>query len=66
VNRWVYIVDESISLGKERILLVLGVRLRDLNFTDCLDLAYTQVLSLEVASIWESTNIALILKGLTQ
>lgn len=63
---WVYFVDESISIGKERILLVLGVPVKSLNFKESLCLKSVQVLSIEVAKSWKGEEIAVVLEKLRE
>lgn len=63
-GEWVYFVDESISLGKERILLVLGIPVNRLDFKKSLSLDSMRVLSIELSKSWKGQDIAAVLSKL--
>lgn len=63
-GKWIYFVDESISLGKERILLVLGVPVEHLRFEESLSLRSVRVLSVELAKSWKGADIVTVLEKL--
>lgn len=65
-QEWVYFVDESISLGKERILLVLGIPVNRLDFKESLSLDSMRVLSIELAKSWKGDAIASVLSKLQE
>ena len=65
-GEWVYFVDESISLGKERILLVLGIPVNRLDFKKSLSLDSMRVLSIELSKSWKGQDIAAVLSKLRE
>jgi len=54
---WVLLIDESVSIGQERMLLLLGVRLDQYAFQEALKFEDTVVLSLGVKSSWKHADI---------
>lgn len=62
--KWVYWIDESIHVGNDKILLVLGCAEKDLDFKTSLDLSKLRVLHMEISSQWKGEQIATILEGL--
>lgn len=58
VGRWVLIVDESVAIGQERLMLLLGVRLECYDFAHALGFDDTIVLSLGVKKSWKHTDIS--------
>jgi hypothetical protein len=59
---WLLLIDESISLGNEKILLVLGVPLSKVCFEKALDLSDLQVLAMEVSKTWTGEAIDAVLQ----
>ena len=55
---WALIVDESVFLGGEKILLVLGIRLDSWGFERCLDISSTCVLHISTSQSWSGKEIA--------
>ncbi|MFP5042834.1 hypothetical protein [Parasediminibacterium sp. JCM 36343] len=54
---WCLLVDESVSIGRERLLLILGVPLGGWGFSRPLSQQDTRVLYVGVAESWKSTAI---------
>ena len=57
-EKWVLWVDESVLLGQERVLLILGCPESTLDFKTPLRQASVQVLSVSVQSSWKGAEIA--------
>jgi len=57
-GKWCLIVDESISLGGQKILLILGLRLEDYDLSLPLCFSDVRVLSVELSSSWPAHRIA--------
>lgn len=56
-SKWVYIVDESLSIGNQKILLILGVDLSTKNFAEAITMQDTRVLHVEVSTQWKAFEI---------
>lgn len=63
-GKYALIVDESVSIGQEKLLLVLGVPLDNWTFTHTLSHKDVQVLHISMATSWKADAIATILKDL--
>lgn len=63
-EKWLYWLDESIHLGNEKILLILGVPEKDLDFQRGVSLSQLRILHMEVSSQWTGEKIAAILEKL--
>lgn len=61
---WVLIVDESIGLNREKILLVLGVQVEDLPKKESLSLDKLTVIRLEIHRKWKVDEITDLLEGI--
>lgn len=61
---WVIILDESISIGQQKLLLVLGVELTKYSFGKALSFEDMQVLYLGIGSSWTGALISEQMKGL--
>jgi len=59
---WLVLIDESISLGNEKILLVLGIPLSKVSFEKALNLADLRVLAMEISKTWTGKDINLVLQ----
>lgn len=59
---WLVLIDESISLGNEKILLVLGIPLSKVSFEKALNLADLRVLGMEISKTWTGKDINLVLQ----
>lgn len=65
-QEWAIILDESISIGKQKLLVILGLELSDYNFGQALSLSEVKVLSLRLSDSWKSEEIQEELVKLTQ
>lgn len=63
-EKWLYWIDESIHIGNEKILLVLGLPEKKLDFQRALSLPQMRVLYMEVATQWTGEQIAEVLQNL--
>ena len=63
-SRWAVIMDESISIGAQKLLLILGVNLPTYSFGGALTFQDVQVLDLSVGTCWTSDLIQKRLRGL--
>jgi len=54
---WVVILDESIAFGNEKLLVVLGIRGRDIDYTKALQYQDLECLSLKISSSWKAEDI---------
>ncbi len=61
---YVLIIDESFNVGRQSLLLVLGVKLSAYNFSGSLTMQDVDVLSIEVKKSWKSTDISQEIKRL--
>jgi hypothetical protein len=58
---WLLLIDESISLGNEKILLVLGMPLSKVSFEKALQVSDLRVLAMEISKTWTGESIAEVL-----
>lgn len=65
VTDWCLIIDESVSIGRERLLLVLGVPLKDWAFNRPLTHADVTVVKVAVSESWKSGDIQKIIGEIT-
>lgn len=65
-DRWAVIVDESVAVGQERLLVVLGVPLQQAPLPSALTHKDVKVLFLSVAASWKGTQIAEKLKAVAE
>jgi hypothetical protein len=65
-DNWCIIIDESVSIGKERLLLILGVPLSDWKFDKPLSHADTRVLYVGISESWKGDAIEKILVALSK
>lgn len=65
-QQWLYWVDESIHLGSEKILLVLGMAQQELDFTQPLSLSKLRVLHMQISEHWKGEQIGAVLQELNQ
>lgn len=56
-QEWVFIIDESISMGSEKILLILGLPINEWNFSRSLRKEDVRVMSVQVAKEWKAEQI---------
>jgi hypothetical protein len=60
-TKWCIIIDESVSIGQEKLLLILGIPLDNWQFTKAIEQKDATVLHIGIASSWKSAAIATIL-----
>lgn len=63
-QEWVVFLDESVSLGKQKLLLILGMSLDQYKFGHAPSFADTQVLYIGIKPSWKGEQIAKILEDL--
>jgi hypothetical protein len=63
-GEWTIIVDESIAIGEEKILLILGVPLSNYKFGDAVNFTDIKVLEVLISKSWKSKEISEVLNGL--
>jgi hypothetical protein len=61
-EQWLVLIDESISLGNEKILLVLGMPLSQVSFNKALQVSDLRVLAMEISKTWTGASIQLVLQ----
>jgi hypothetical protein len=61
-EKWALIVDESYSLGKSRLLLVLAIRLSVLKKGQCLTMSDVEPIEIRSSATWKDTEVAAVLK----
>lgn len=61
-EKWLILIDESISLGNEKILLILGMPLSLVSFDKALNLSDLRVLAMEIGKTWSGEDINLVLQ----
>lgn len=60
---WVLIIDESISVGSQKILLLLGVNLKIYDFKSPLCLSDVEVLEIKIQKSWRAEQIDEVIQG---
>lgn len=55
---WVIILDESIGIGQEKVLVILGIRQKDIDFTRPLNIQDMEPLLVKSREKWQATDIA--------
>lgn len=63
-DNWIYWIDESIHIGNEKILLVLGIPEKEVHFNKALCLSELLILHMSVSTQWKGEDISPILEGL--
>ncbi len=56
-NDWIIILDESIEFGNEKMLVILGIREKDINFTRALKYQDLTPLSIKISDSWKGEDI---------
>lgn len=64
-SEWVLIIDESISIGSEKILLLLGIDLSNYDFGAPLSMQDVEVLSIRIKKSWKAVDIQKVINSLT-
>jgi len=57
-GNWALILDESISIGQHKLLLILGVNLSEYNFRSTLNFSDTKLLFMGISKSWKGEQIA--------
>ena len=65
-GNWCIIIDESVSIGQEKLLLVLGLRLNNWQFNKAISHQDVSVLYIGIASSWKSEAIEEVLIGVAK
>jgi len=65
-DKWCVIIDESVSIGHEKLLLILGIPLSDWEFSKAIVHKDVRVLYVGIATSWDSNKIASVLNNLEQ
>lgn len=63
-EQWVIIVDESVLVGRQRMVLVVGIAMSQYAFKKALSFEEVQILSLGLQSSWKGQDIARLLESL--
>jgi hypothetical protein len=63
---WLLLIDESISLGNEKILLILGMPLSKVSFGRALNLSDLRVLQMEIRKTWTGEDINLVFQKVSK
>lgn len=63
---WVLIVDESVSVGSEKILLLLGINLADYHFDGPLKMQQVEVLAIRIKRSWKAEEISEVVEQVLQ
>jgi len=63
---WVVIIDESISVGSQKVLLLLGVNLDTYKFEKALSMSDVEVLDIRIQKSWKAEEINKVLKDVMQ
>ena len=61
---WMIIIGESISIGREKLLLILGVKLDEYSFEEALCFSDMHVLDMAISKSWKGVEIAERIAGL--
>lgn len=56
-DKWVLIIDESISIGNQKMLLLIGVNIGNYSFTQALRLSDIKVLAIRLSKSWKAPEI---------
>lgn len=54
---WIIILDESVEFGNEKILVILGVREKDIDFNRALNYQDLQTLAIKISNRWSGEDI---------
>ena len=65
-DKWVLIIDESISIGNQKMLLLIGVNLSKYQFGKTLSLTDIRVLDIRLSKSWKASEIEKIIKSVEQ
>lgn len=62
-DKWVLIIDESISIGNQKMLLLIGINLSKYQFGKALNLRDIQVLDIRLSKSWKAPDIEKVVKS---
>lgn len=65
-DKWVLIIDESISIGNQKMLLLIGVNLSKYQFGKALNLGDMRVLEIRLSKSWKAPDIEKVVKSVEQ
>lgn len=65
-DKWMLIIDESISIGSQKMLLLLGVNLSTYQFGKALNLKDIQVLDIRLSKSWKAPDIEKVVNSVKQ
>lgn len=57
-NDWIIIIDESIEFGNEKMLLILGIQQKNIDFTRSLNYQDVRPLILKISNSWKGEDIS--------
>jgi len=60
---WALIIDESVSVGSQKVLLLLGVKLGEYKFGAALQMADVEVLSVKIKGSWRAEDVDEVIRG---
>ena len=63
-NDWIIILDESIEFGNKKLLVVLGIKEKDVDYTKALQYQELDCLSLKISNSWKGEEIKKILDNI--
>ncbi len=63
-NDWIIILDMSVEVGQEKILLIYGVRKKNLSFSEALKCSNLETLRTKVRKSWSADDVTEVLKDL--
>lgn len=66
ISEWALIIDESISVGSQKVLLLLGVNLDIYKFEAALTMSEIEVLDIRIQGSWKAEEIDKVLKSVIQ
>jgi len=58
---WVVILDESVEFGNKKLLVILGIREKDIDYTRALEYQDLECLSMQISSSWKGDDIKQVL-----
>ena len=65
-DSWVLIIDESISIGNQKLLLLIGVRIGAYSFEQALSLSDMKVLDIRLSKSWKAPEIEQVVDSVKQ
>ncbi len=65
-DKWMLIIDESISIGNQKMLLLIGINLSKYQFDKALNLGDIRVLEIRLSKSWKAPDIEKVVKCVEQ